>query len=99
MKAPALKTLDVCIEESLLPALKAEGFSGKNLRRFERTGRTPDTCDVIEVQLGKRLTQGYFCINAFIEKQSDGTVVRSRQKRLGTWPFSLLRLPQILGCD
>ena len=96
MKNPALKTLDACIDEILLPALEVHGFKRKSLRRFERHGLTPESTDVIEVKIGKRLVSGHFSVNARIVKNEEGDVIWKIVGRLGSWPFSLLRLPQIL---
>ena len=96
MKRPALQTLDACIDETLVPVFEANGFKRKSLRRFERQGSSPGTQDVLEVQLGQRAIGGHFCINVKIVEESKNEELWMNTGRLGTWPFSLLRLPQIL---
>jgi hypothetical protein len=96
MRNPALKTLDSCIDEILLPVFLSHGFNRKSLRRFERQGLTPKTLDVIEVQLGKNLVSGCFAINARIVEVGKEDVPWKVVCRLGSFPFSFLRLPQIL---
>jgi hypothetical protein len=96
MKNSALKTLDSCINETLLPVLEAHGFKRKSLRIFERQGLSPGTIDVIEIRLGLRSIRGFFAINARIVEEGKEDIPWKVVGRLGTWPFSLMRLPQIL---
>ena len=81
--------------------LKEHGFLPSGNRRYEREGETKAIKEVIEIQLGRGRLRGCFCINLCLARQPPdievGNVKREKCFRLGSWPNSLTRIPQVIA--
>ena len=101
MSSGSLTSFNRSLKADLGPLLVGNGFSVSGKRRYERAGRTQATKDIIEIQLGRGRLRGYFCINLCVERQApdiEGNGTKwNKCFRLGSWPHSLNRIPQIVA--
>ena len=101
MSTGSLKSFDKSLKAYLAPLLAKNGFSTSGNRRYVRAGTAPATKEIIEIQLGRGRLRGYFCVNLCIEHQAAGIkcsgVKWTKCFRLGSWPHSLNRIPQIIA--
>ena len=96
-----LQAFDQLIRNQLSPLLTEHGFLPSGNRRYLRMHKATAIKEIIEIQLGRGILQGCFCINLRFIQETPGkegeNAKREKCFRLGAWPHSLTRIPQIIA--